>query len=212
MSELLGTFNENEFTVLKQKQSAPPTPKGKDGKPEPSQKPEGKPSDEKPEDAEKPKDESEVEEIPLKSKEEILADLEKAGVKSDSGEEQSVDDEQGEDKPFDIGDKKSDNGEPKEENGEPKDGKGEPKESGEPKDEIGEDKKGKGKSDKQGKIDEQEAKENERREIVKAKNYITTKINQYNEILIKHNDKLPSKVKKSLNKAIAELTEKRNSI
>ena len=205
MLELLGTFNENEFTVLQQKQSAPPSPKGKDGKQKPSPKSEDKPSDGKFDDAEKPEDNQDVEEIPLKSKEEILADLEKAGVKSDSGEEKSVNDEQGEDKPYDIGDKKSDNGEPKDETGESK-------ENGEPQSETADGKKEKGKSDKQGKIDEQEAKEGERREIVKAKNYITTKINQYNEILIKHDDKLPSKVKKSLNKAIEELTEKRNSI
>ena len=176
MSEILGNFNEDEFSVLEPKQT------GGGGGGEPPEDGGGEPK-----------------EIPLKTKEDILKDLEKAGI--DEGGEDVGEDVN--DKPFDI--PKEDGKEGTDKNGKPKDGGDKP-----------DDKAGDKPTTKEGKKQEaeklEEQKQQQRIEQIKAKNFITTKINQYEEILIKNADSLPNKVKNTLGNAIAELTTKRDSI
>ncbi len=181
MAEILGKFTSSEFKVLKPKQQQSEQSKGDDG--EPSQG--GESGDE-------------TEEIPLKDKQQILDDLNKAGINSEEKNEE------GESAPYDIGDK-SGSSEDKEED---KEGKGKSEEDG--KDKEGEPTQEK--SETQKKIDAKNEKLKEERNLIRTKNSIVEKINNYNTILIKHGDNLPPKVKNTLNKAIEELQELRNSI
>lgn len=183
MAEILGKFTSSEFKVLKPKQQQSEQ-SGEDGEPN-----KGGDSD------------GESEEIPLKDKQQILDDLNKAGINSDEKNEE------GEPAPYDIGDKS----ESKEEAEEDKEGKGTSDE--EDKDKDGkEGKPTEEKSETQKKIDAKNEKLKEERNLIRTKNSIVEKINAYNTILIKHGDNLPPKVKNTLNKAIEELQELRNSI
>jgi hypothetical protein len=170
--ENLGTFKDTEFKVLKPQQKQESSSGG----------------DSESSDENQPAQQSddEMEEIPLKTKEEILADLEKAGLKDNSRNEETSEQ-------YNIGDKSP----------EKKEGEGEDKkESEQP---IKE------KSERQKKIDEKNTKDKEQRDLVRTKNIITEKINQYNTIIIKHGDNRPAKVKSTLETAITELEELRNS-
>ena len=180
----LGIFEENEFTVVEpQQQVEPPPPKKGDD-----------------EDDDEPKDDTE-DEIPLKDKEELIKDLEKAKVgkpKDDFNDEQ-----------YDI---KKPEGE-KPEGGEKPDDEGAEK----PDDEGGEkptdEGNGKPKKKKKGDLDnEKELAEKEKREKIKSKNIISVQIEEYQKVLDKHQDVLPIKIKNTLEKSIVELTEIYNQI
>jgi len=179
--ENLGTFKDTEFKVLKPQQ-----------KQESSSGGDSEPSDEN---QPSPKSDDEMEEIPLKTKEEILSDLEKAGLKDNSRNEETSEQ-------YDIGDKSPEKKEGKEEKN--KESEGEDKK--EPEQPTKE------KSERQKKIDEKNAKEKEQRDLIRTKNIITEKINQYNTIIIKNGDNLPSNVKSTLETAITELEELRSSV
>lgn len=184
----LGIFEENEFTVLQSQQQSEPPPKKPDG--------EDGGDDETQED--------DIEEIPLKDKEQLIKDLEKAKVgkpKDDSNDDEQYDigdkgkgdkpdDEEGGDKPTDGGDKPDDEGGEK------------PTDTGKPD------------SGKKGKYDnpEKDAKDKERREKIKAKNAIIVQIEEYGKVLEKHKEVLPNKVKNTLEKSIVDLTSILNQI
>ena len=89
----LGIFEENEFTVLQSQQQSEPPPKGDDEPQEPQ---------------------DDIEEIPLKDKEDIIKDLEKAKVgkpKDDSNDDQyNIEDGEGGEKPDDEGGEKPTDG------------------------------------------------------------------------------------------------------
>lgn len=210
MSELLGDFNEEEFTVLKPKQVSPPTPppKGKGKPPENPEPPEDKPKDKN--------DDENIEELPVKDREDIIKDLENAGIGNTDDENTDENTDEQTDNPYEIGDKnknkpeeggdKPEKGEGKPEDGgdKPKKDEGKPEEGGDKPEDGGYKPKGKG---KKGKLsdEEQEANDKERRERIKAKNYAVLKRKEYIEIVAKHQDKLPKKVRGSLEKAITDL-------
>jgi len=179
MSDNLGTFNEEEFAVMKPKQqtTTPPPP----------------PKDDKKKKPEEQTDDENLDEIPLKTKEEILDSLKKAGVIKD---EETPDDESKED----GGDEPKDD-EGKEDGGEkPTDDKG--TEDG------GEKTKKKG---KEGKVDKGQIEDIEgekRRDKIKATSIINKKINDYEEVLIKDEYgvfKLPNRIKQTLLNAKKDL-------
>jgi hypothetical protein len=191
----LGIFEENEFTVVQPQQINETPPQGGD-------EPQDEPTDE----------------IPLKDKEDIIKDLEKAKVgkpKDDSNDDQyNIEDggDEGGEKPDEVG-KPTDGGEkPDDEGGEkPTDGGKKPDDEGGEKPTDG----GKKPTDggKKGKYDpEKDAKDKERREKIKAKNAITVQIEEYQKVLEKHKEVLPNKVKNTLEKSIEDLTSIRNQI
>lgn len=180
----LGIFEENEFTVVQpQQQVEPPPPKKGDDEDE---------------------DDDTEDEIPLKEKEQLIKDLEKAKVgkpKDDFNDEQ-----------YDIKKPEKPDGEKPNGGEKPDDGGGE-----KPDDEGGEkptdEGNGKPKKKKKGDLDaEKEAAEKERREKIKSKNIISVQIEEYQKVLDKHQDVLPIKIKNTLEKSIVELTEIYNQI
>lgn len=186
---ILGNFYEDEFEVMQPQQT---------GGGEPPENPDDETTEPPTEPTEptEPTDE-ELKEIPLKSKEQILKDLENAGV-----DEQADDNGDDDEKPFDI---KKDDGK------DGKDGKDEIEGGDKPDKPEGVDDKltKEGKKQQADKLEEEKLQE--KIQNLQTKNIITTKINQYNEILA-NKDNLPNKVKETLNSAIKELEEKRNLI
>jgi hypothetical protein len=212
MSDILGTeFTEEQFKVLNQNQQPP---EGGGEPPEDTEPPEvnGNPNDDNNED---------INDTPIKTREEILDDLIKEGVKDN----QTKQEENPED--YNIKDKNKPKDEeggdkPKDENGEdnqteeggdkPKDEEGGDK----PKDEEGgdkpTDKQGGDLTERQRKQNEKDAKEKEKRELKKAKGVVADKINSYKRFLEKYSDVLPNKEKNTIISAKEELEKIHKSI
>jgi len=175
MSDNLGIFNEEEFAVMKPKQqTTTPPPPPKDDK---KKKPEEKPEDEN------------LDEIPLKTKEEILDGLKKAGIIKDDEIPDDDSNEPKDDKGKEDGGNEPKDDEGKEDGGEkPTDDKGTEDGGEKPK-----------KKGNKGQIEDIEGEK--RRDKIKATSIINKKINDYEEVLIKDEYgvfKLPNRVKQTL--------------